>query len=638
MKALRSAERRLHREKPSPERSKKSVTLFTWRTDRDLRVVGVTNLSPKPVTFLPSTGEAITRRGPLADLFRYSAHLHALEGKPTTHRFVLHRRVYEARLEPRRDRRRRIVGVRGIMLLLGVSGGRKKTDLPPSPTSLTSAQRTRISAIQSLELARTVSDTARIHAEIRNGRLQAAHQQAVQAQMRAELGERRARFLAEASAVLDSSFEQAGLYDRIGKLAVDRFCDWFVLQMRENARLCRISLHQRDPDLSPLLEKMFPKEMALGPAGLFPRTPDGIHPEIPDAGIFGSPSRRSDEVFGLVTDQLYSSFVPMAGMKAARELNVQSVIRTPMMSHGRLIGYLTFGVMNDSRAFDLQDFGTAKDLSGRIAVAHENSLLYEEAQREIAMRREIEARMRVLNSELETRVLDRTRLLEEATREANSFAYTVAHDLRAPLRAITGFCQALKEDYSAAVDAQGRDYLERIVTGARKMDDLIRDLLDYARINRADIQRNVLDLDEVIDEVLHLMSSELQERAAAIEVAKPLGKVIAHGPVLVQVLTNLISNAAKFVAPGVQPRVEIRAEKRRRIHSILIQDNGIGIDPQHQERIFGIFERLNRAEEYPGTGIGLAIVRRAIERFGGSVGVESAPGLGSTFRVELPSA
>src|SRR6185295_17509937 len=118
---------------------------------------------------------------------------------------------------------------------------------------------------------------------------------------------------------------------------------------------------------------------------------------------------------------------------------------------------------------------------------------------------------------------------------------------------------------------------------------------------------------------------------------KPLGKVVGHGPILIQVFVNLLSNAVKFVPPSTIPRVRIRVEARRDRKRIVIEDNGIGIAPEHQERIFGIFERLNRTEEFPGTGIGLAIVRRAVERLGGAVGVESQAGQGSRFWVELPS-
>jgi signal transduction histidine kinase len=659
MKSVRSNVGRPSAEPLSPDRSKKLVTVSTWKTDRQLKIVAVTNLSGQTMRSLPEKGQILSARRKNGFL-EYQAHADALGGKRVAYEFALFRYAYTVVVTPRRDRRRRIVGVEG-KLKIDVSSGDGFKGLYSTNSQdkrrLNQMLRRRKSnnmktAIRSLEIARAVSDTLRIATETRNARLVAATERALQAQARAEAGERRARFLADASAILDSSFDPQEIYDRLARLAVTRFADWFVIQIRSNQSLRRVALHCRNPQEPNLLERIFPAEMLDETAlQLFqPGTlePGLVEPGLLEAGLLEAGlleagllgvRPRFHELFSNVTEENLSSLVQDGtGMEAARELKGKSIIRTTLISHGRRIGYLTLGSDDAARRFDLQDLRTIRELASRIAMTRENLLLYEEAQKEIAMRKEIEARMRVLNSELERRVSDRTRLLEEATREANSFAYTVAHDLRAPLRAISGFCQALKEDYESVVDSQGRDYLARIVTGARKMDDLIRDLLDYARINRADIQRNYVELDDLLDDVLHGMVDELQERKARVAVAKPLGRVVAHGPVLLQVLTNLISNATKFVAPGVQPLVTVRTEKRNRRLRILIQDNGIGIDPEHHERIFGIFERLNRAEEYPGTGIGLAIVRRAIERLGGSVGVESAPNSGSTFWVELPPA
>jgi signal transduction histidine kinase len=168
------------------------------------------------------------------------------------------------------------------------------------------------------------------------------------------------------------------------------------------------------------------------------------------------------------------------------------------------------------------------------------------------------------------------------------------------------------------------------------MDDLIRDLLDYARVNRAEIKQSEVDLDAVLDTVMESMSGDLRERKAVVERTRPLGTVMAHEPMLNQVITNLLSNAVKFVPREAIPKVAISSASRNGRVRLSFKDNGIGIAPEHHDRIFGIFERLNRSEDYPGTGIGLAIVRRAVERLGGSVGVESKPEEGSTFWVELP--
>jgi len=630
MKPLRSNGKRPSTEMPAPDRSIKSATISTWKTDRKLRIVGVSTRSARLKSALPAPGEVISPRGRQDGFLRYRAHAEALRGKRTAYRITLFLYSYEVVVTPRRDRRRRIIGVQGRLKLdlacgEGLSGGwegtlpglreRKQKGSLRKKTSMASA-------LRSLELARAVSDTVRVSAEVRNSRLVATTERALEAKQKAEAGERRARLLADANAILDSSLDPRGIFDPLARLVVARMADWFVIEVRDHQHLRRTGLACNDLQRTEILERMFP-----------------INTAHEEPGLIGDISLTSNELIVDVTLKDLAAFIPAGPcLDAAKELKTRSLIRTPMVSHGRRIGYLTLGAEEPNPPFNLQDLRTVRELASRIAMTRENLLLYQEAQKEIAMRKEIESRMRVLNAELERRVSDRTRLLEEATREANSFAYTVAHDLRAPLRAITGFCQALREDYVSAVDSQGQDYLDRIVTGARKMDDLIRDLLDYARINRADLQRTLVDLDVVVGEVLHLMAPELQERKAEIQVAKPLGRVIAHGPVLVQVFTNLISNATKFVAPGVQPVVRIRGESGKNRVRILIEDNGIGISPEHHERIFGIFERLNRAEEYPGTGIGLAIVRRSLERLEGSVGVESQPGLGSTFRVDLPSA
>jgi signal transduction histidine kinase len=625
--------------KSAPKRSKLIRTVATWHTNRKLEITGATRLPNGPVGVLPEVGQVITAKMPSRGILRYGAHTRALRGKTGEYQCRLSHRTFRVLVQPRMDRRGRILGVRGIMKVLGDDGAevpRKGLSESSSPglqdlgRMARHRQRNSVtSAIRSLELAKAVADTARVNAEIRQERADAVEEKALQAQLKAEAEEKRSRFLADASAVLDSSFDRGDAMVRLIRLATLRISDWATVHFLDSRRIRRAVALHRDDALQPLLDAAFP---------------EGDESGFLESGLLESEFRPSEgnarwELFPTLTPHDIHGVTSKASCRRAlKELSVQSLIRTPIRAHGRIIGILMFGSGDPGRLFDLQDLNMARDLASRIGLARESSILYEEAQREIAMRKEIESRMRTLNAELERRVSERTQLLEEATREANSFAYTVAHDLRAPLRAITGFCQALKEDYTSAVDPTGRDYLDRIVAGARKMDELIRDLLDYARINRAEIKRSFVDLDPVIDEVVHLMAAELKERQAEVRVEKPLGRVFGHGPVLVQVLTNLISNATKFVAPSVRPMVQIRGEVRKNVVRVLIQDNGIGIAPEHQERIFGIFERLNRAEEFPGTGIGLAIVRRAMERLGGKVGVQSELSVGSTFWLELPAA
>jgi signal transduction histidine kinase len=228
--------------------------------------------------------------------------------------------------------------------------------------------------------------------------------------------------------------------------------------------------------------------------------------------------------------------------------------------------------------------------------------------------------------------------LREALLELNTFAYSVAHDLRGPLRAIAGFSEMLQEDYAAALDPGAHEYIARITDNAKRMDRLIMDLLTYSRLTREPMPNERVDLGPLVSEVLARFESELRERGAHVDVSGPFPAVLAHRISLEQVISNLVSNAVKFVAPGIPPRVRITAEKRDDRVRLWVEDNGIGIAPEHRDRIFGVFQQLHSPTRYSGTGIGLAIVKRAIERMGGRVGVESEPGNGSRFWIEFKPA
>lgn len=238
---------------------------------------------------------------------------------------------------------------------------------------------------------------------------------------------------------------------------------------------------------------------------------------------------------------------------------------------------------------------------------------------------------------LEKTVRERTADLREKIAELEIFSYSISHDLRAPLRAIKSFSQILIEECGPKLEADHAGYLQRIVAGAQHLDTLIQEVLIYSRTSRAKLSFGHVDLDAMVRETIQNYSM-FQPPAAQITIEDPIPQVVAHEALLMQCVSNLLGNAVKFIPPNTVPAVKIRSEALDLFVRVWFEDNGIGIHPADQERIFRLFERVHPSAEYPGTGIGLSIVKKGIERMGGCVGVESTPGQGSRFWIQLPAA
>lgn len=274
--------------------------------------------------------------------------------------------------------------------------------------------------------------------------------------------------------------------------------------------------------------------------------------------------------------------------------------------------------------------------------------------RNVTARKEAEEKILQLNGELEKRI----GALTEVNRELETFNYSISHDLRAPLRSMSGFAQALMDGESNKLGTQGADYVRRIANSAKRMDSLLQDLLEYSRVARASMPPTMVNLDGVINEIVSLREREISETKANIDVKAPLGLVTAHLATVQQILANLIDNGLKFVIKDQPPQLRVWTEEvmingsaapksengaapacePQRSIRIWVEDKGIGIEKEFHEKIFGLFERLHPSHAFPGTGLGLAIVRKGVERMGGRVGLESQLEHGTRFWVELPAA
>lgn len=226
--------------------------------------------------------------------------------------------------------------------------------------------------------------------------------------------------------------------------------------------------------------------------------------------------------------------------------------------------------------------------------------------------------------------------LRSAYEELESFSYTVSHDLRSPLRAMQGYSQILLEEFTGRLGDEGEDFLRRIKKAAFRMDALIRDILAYSQVTKMDVRTEAVDLEGLIEDLIR-ENRGVRETRAKVSIVKPLHQVVGHVACLTQCLSNLLDNAAKFVRENSVPEITLRTEPRGNRIRVWVEDNGIGIDPALHDRIFKMFERGEAGRDYDGTGIGLAIVKKAMERMGGTVGLESRPGSGSRFWIELLS-
>lgn len=257
-------------------------------------------------------------------------------------------------------------------------------------------------------------------------------------------------------------------------------------------------------------------------------------------------------------------------------------------------------------------------------------------EREAREREAAEKDLRLMQGRLERLVAERTAQLEAKNRELEEFTYSVSHDLKAPLRGIDGYSQLLEEDHAGQLPDEARRYIFTIRQATEQMNQLIDDLLTYSRLERREVRSQTMNLADVVKQVLAGFESDPRRQRQEITLDVPALPLNTDIESLAMALRNLVDNALKFTREKHSPRISIRAMQEGESCRLSVSDNGTGFDMQFHNRIFEIFQRLHRSEEYPGTGIGLALVRKSMERLGGRAWAESRLGEGASFHLEFP--
>lgn len=340
--------------------------------------------------------------------------------------------------------------------------------------------------------------------------------------------------------------------------------------------------------------------------------------EVPPRGLTLTQSVLSKGEPLIVPDLHHSEFIDR---KLAKQFSLKSVLALPLIGGGQKLGAMLLGY-NSDHEFTESEVIEASQVADQVALGLFKQKLLDEIQKS--------------NLELENRVAERTADLEAKNKELETFTYSVSHDLKAPLRGIEGYSKLLVEDHAGQLDEEGLAFLNTIRSATNQMSRLIEDLLSYSRLERRSLTNDKVNIADMVTNLLNERKRDIQQRKIRVVNQIPDEWVVFDQQAMNQALRNLIDNAIKFLRPESSPEIVFSLTSKSDVDILSISDNGIGFEMKFNEKIFDIFQRLHLADDYPGTGIGLALVKKAMQRMGGRVWAESEPGKGSTFYLEFP--
>ena len=457
-------------------------------------------------------------------------------------------------------------------------------------------------------------------------------------------------FLLNVSKKLNSTLEFDKILTEISNLCVPKIADW-----------CSIDILSKDKKFEQVNVAHIDKEK-VSAAKKF-REYNPINIDDP-SGVATVVRTNKIEYYPVINDEMIDqSPISKKSKEFMKSLKLRSIIIAPVRINKKPIGAITLAASDSGRSFSEEDVDLVEIFSARVSLALSNAKLYADSLEDLKERKRLQSELVREKQKLELRVKERTQQLiltneglreevlrrreiekelaehteslAQSNKELEGFAYVASHDLQEPLRKIQAFGNLLISEQEDKLDKESIDYLRRMQKAASRMSSLIQDLLSFSRVSTRQQQAKCVDLSEIADDVMLDIETRVHETGAEVKIGK-LPKVMADPTHMRQLMQNLISNAIKFHRPDVKPRVNISAKSRNGWAEITVKDNGIGIEEQYRDKIFDVFQRLNTRSNYEGTGIGLAVCRKIVEKYGGEISVVTKQGAGTAFVVKMP--